>query len=124
MEHFTSNNDQSKNTTRHENISKNENYSKADSSISHLNFHENKALKDSILSEISIVKAILRKCTFVHKSLINKYENLHDSVSKLKYKVKKLKGKLANYESMERRMIKLEYKLRCLSNDKPLIKHS
>lgn len=49
---------------------------------------------------------------------------MHASVSKLEYKVKKLKDKLSTYESMERRMTILEYKLKCLSSEKPLIKHS
>ena len=123
-EHCTSKPNQKENTTSHENISRNKNFIKAVSSIVETPSYENKNIKDFISSEISQIKVIPIKCTNDHKNLIKKYENMHDLVSKLEYKVKKLKDKLSTYESMERRMTILEYKLKCLSSEKPLIKHS
>ncbi|CAI8505728.1 unnamed protein product [Hanseniaspora opuntiae] len=77
-EHCTSKPNQKENTTSHENISRNKNFIKAVSSIVETPSYENENIKDFISSEISQIKLIPIKCANDHKSLIKKYENMHD----------------------------------------------
>lgn len=120
----TSQPNQKEKATIQEIISKDNNSINAVSNFADISSYGNEILKKLISSEISQIKVIPIKCTNNYKSLIKKYDNMHDLVSKLNYKVKKLKSKLSTYDSMERRMTILEYKIKCLSSEKPLIKHS